>query len=257
MIPSDPAQLPPARLNQKAIDHQPSALAKMNRHADWTDRQWQEYLHVYGRLVEIADRDVGRVLDALDKSGLTGNTIVLFTSDHGEMMGSHQMFHKQRLYDEAAAVPLILAGPDTTAHVDQTHLISGLDVLPTLLDYAGIAAPPTLLGKSLKPLVTQQAVPWRDYVVSETSSAADARMVRTAKYKYILFALGENREQFFDREADPGETKNLAGDPTVKVELERHQALLKEWMRRTKDEFGKGGGGKKKKAVGKETRREE
>jgi arylsulfatase A-like enzyme len=258
MRPADPALLPPARPNLKAVDNLPSALRKLTTpHADWSERQWQEYLYVYCRLVETADTEVGRVLDALDKAGRTENTIVVFTSDHGEMMGSHHMITKQKLYDEAAAVPLIVAGPGTAAQVDQTHLVSGLDILPTLLDYAGIVAPPTLLGKSLRPLVAQQAVPWRDFVASETLSAVEARMIRTARYKYILFAQGQNREQLFDLEADPGETRNLAAEPAAKAELERHQALLKEWMQTTKDEFGKSPVVKKRKGAGKEDKDDE
>jgi arylsulfatase A-like enzyme len=240
LLPADPAQLPPARPNWSATDNQPSKITVFHTEPNFSERQWQEYLHVYYRLLEKVDREIGRVLETLDQAGLTENTLVIFTSDHGEMMGSHKMFTKVSLYDESAAVPLIVAGAGTAAQVDRDHLVSGLDILPTMLAYAGIGAPPTLLGKSLKPLLSGQAISWRDFVVSETAApGVEARMVRTSRYKYILFSEGTNREQLFDMGADPGETRNLAGDPSMKAELDRHKTLLKAWMQSTKDEVGK------------------
>ncbi|HUT13736.1 MAG TPA: sulfatase-like hydrolase/transferase [Thermoguttaceae bacterium] len=238
MLPDDPAQLPPARPNLRDTDELPSALQRLvAQHADWSELQWREYLWVYCRLVEKADTEVGRVLAALDQTGLSARTVVVFTSDHGEMMGSHRMVTKQKLYEESVAVPLIVAPPGAAAAVDTQHLVSGLDVLPTLLDYAGIAAPASLEGRSLRPLVEGKAVPWRQFVVSETVSGAEARMVRTARYKYVLFSRGDNREQFFDMEADPVEMKNLIGDVSLAGEVERHRGLLKQWMEDTQDTF--------------------
>ncbi|MCX7007235.1 MAG: sulfatase-like hydrolase/transferase [Kiritimatiellaeota bacterium] len=259
MIPTDPAKLPPARPNLHAVEKLPSGWQQFAQvHAGWVERQWREYLYVYYRLVEIADAEVGRVLAALEQAGLKDSTIVVFTADHGEMMGSHQMFHKQKLYDEAAAVPLIVAPPGAKPAVDAPHLASGLDIMPTLLDYAGIAAPASLEGRSLRPLVDGKQVAWRDFVASECSTGGDARMIRTARYKYIAFARGENRELFFDMEQDPGEMKNLVAESALAAEVTRHRELLKQWLLDTKDNFGKeqpplkgkkdkqGRGGKKK-----------
>ena len=246
LLPSDPAKLPPARPNLHATDHLPSGWQQFaDLHADWTDHQWSEYLYAYYRLVEIADAEVGRVLAALDQAGLTSNTVVVFTADHGEMMGSHQMVTKQKLYDEAAAVPLIIAPPAAKPGVDAKHLASGLDILPTLLDYAGIAAPAALEGKSLRPLVEGKSVAWRDFVASECCTGGEARMIRTARYKYIAFPRGENRELFFDMEQDSGETKNLIAASAVADEVTRHRSLLKQWMQNTKDTFGVAPVGKK------------
>ncbi|MBI5820692.1 MAG: sulfatase-like hydrolase/transferase [Verrucomicrobia bacterium] len=240
MLPDDPAKLPPARPNLRDADTLPSALRQFaRRHADWTERQWCEYLWIYYRLVEIADAEVGRVLAAFDRAGLSSSTVVMFTADHGEMMGSHQMVTKQKLYEEAAAVPLIVAPPASKPAVDSQHFVSGLDILPTLLDYAGIAAPSSLEGRSLRPLVEGKAVPWREYVASECSSGGDARMIRTARYKYIAFASGEDREQFFDMEKDTGEMKNLIADSVLAGEVARHRGLLQQWLQDTKDTFGK------------------
>jgi arylsulfatase A-like enzyme len=240
LLPDDPAQLPPARPNLLDTEKLPSALQPaVSQKGDWAEQQWREYLWVYYRLCEAADTEAGRVLAALDRSGLTGNTVVVFTSDHGEMMGSHQMITKQKLYEESVAVPLFVVPPGGKARVDDQHLVSGLDVMPTLLDYAGIAAPASLQGKSLRPLVDGKEVPWREFVVSEVNGRGEARMVRTPRHKYIVFAEGENREQFFDMEKDPGELRNLIADPVLTTEVERHRRLLAQWRKDTHDEIGK------------------
>jgi arylsulfatase A-like enzyme len=155
------------------------------------------------------------------------------------MMGSHQLLSKQRLYEEAAAVPLIVVPPGAKKGLDKEHLVSGLDILPTALDYAGIAAPASLKGLSLKPLVEGKSAPWREFVASETSADGEARMIRTARYKYIVYSTGEDREQFFDVEKDPGEVKNLIAASAQAGEVARHRGLLEQWMKDTKDIFGK------------------
>ena len=240
MLPADPAQLPPLRANVHDTEKLPSELTSdMKRTKDWTDLQWRQYLWIYYRLVESSDGLIGRVLAALDQTGLSSNTIVVFTSDHGEMMGSHQMVTKQKLYEESAAVPLIIAPPDAAPGVDRQHLVSGLDLMPTFLDYAGIAVPGSLEGRSLRSLVEGKTGAWREFVVAETMEP-EARMIRTARFKYICFGAGENREQFFDEEQDPGELHNLINRAELSGEVARHRTLLKEWMGSTKDTFGKG-----------------
>ncbi|MBI4978746.1 MAG: sulfatase-like hydrolase/transferase [Spirochaetes bacterium] len=240
MLPADPGLLPPVRPNTHAVDGLPSALAALKpKNQDRSDREWREYLYVYERLIEKADAHIGSVMETLRQTGLAESTIVVFTSDHGEMMGSHLMTTKEKLYDEAANVPLIVAAPGVNPRVDSTSLVSGLDVMPTLLDYAGITAPATLRGRSLRALVEGRRVPWRDAVFAETVSGTEARMVRTARYKYIVYSEGSSREQFFNLESDPGETRNLAGDPSLTQEVERHRALLRNWVEETRDPFGK------------------
>jgi len=189
--------------------------------------------------VESSDENIGRILDALDQNGLAANTVVVFTSDHGEMMGAHGMVSKQKLYEESVAVPLIIAAPGTAPGVDRRHLVGGIDLMPTFLDYAGIAAPDSLEGRSLRPIVEGKPVAWRNFIAAETYGP-EARMIRTDRYKYIAFADGERREQLFDEEQDPGETKNLVDDPLAAEEVARHRRLLEEWMLATADTVGKG-----------------
>ena len=240
MLPADPAQLPPPRFNLHDTDKLPSEMQKeVRKRSDWNDLKWRQYLWVYYQLVESSDKLIGQVLAALEQTGLSSNTIVVFTSDHGEMMGSHGLVTKEKLYEESVAVPLIIAPPKASASVDRQHLVSGLDLMPTFLDYAGIGSPASLEGRSLRPLVEGKTVVWRGFIVSETMEP-EARMIRTARYKYICFGAGENREQFFDEEQDASELHNLINHAELASEVARHRALLKEWMESTKDIFGKG-----------------
>ena len=239
ILPADPAQLPPLRPNLHDTDKLPSVLQKeVRKRANWSDLKWRQYLWLYYQLVESSDKLIGRVLAALEQTGLSSNTIVVFTSDHGEMMGSHGLVTKEKLYEESVAVPLIIVPPAAAPGVEQSHLVSGLDLMPTFLDYAGIIAPASLEGRSLRPLAARKTVPWREFVASETYDP-EVRMIRTSRYKYILFAQGESREQFFDMEKDPGEMKNLINDSALAGEVARHRSLLQEWMRVTKDAFYK------------------
>ena len=118
----------------------------------WCERMWQYYVWSYYRQVEMVDAAIGRILDALENSPHAGNTLVAFTSDHGDAMGRHRLVHKLSLYDPAVRVPMIVAWPGQVAenHVDRTHLVSGFDLTPTLCDYAGTAAPPEMRGRSLR-----------------------------------------------------------------------------------------------------------
>lgn len=237
--PGDPSQLPPVRPNWRDSESLPAELQKsVRRFSERSEREWREYEWVYHRLVEIADAEAGRVLDALDQAGLSGNTVVVMTSDHGEMMGAHGLTTKQKLYEEAAAVPLIVAPPAAKPGVNEEQLVSGLDILPTLLDYAGIPAPSALRGRSLRPLVEGQAIPWREFVASECTAMGDARMIRTASYKYVAYATGDHREQFFDLEQDPGELRNLVADESLAGEVGRHREWLAQWIKDTQDPFG-------------------
>jgi choline-sulfatase len=195
---------------------------------------------VYYRLVEATDKLIGDVLDALERSPYKDNTVIVYTSDHGEMLGSHRMISKEKLYEESATVPLIIAAPGQVGSVDKTHNVIGLDLMPTFLDYAGVAAPASLRGKSLRPIVEGKPFADREYVAAE-SFDPEARMIRTARYKYMRYALGERREQLFDLENDPHESKNLIAEASLAKEVERHRGFLAEWMKRTDDlEEGKG-----------------
>jgi arylsulfatase A-like enzyme len=203
---------------------------------DYRERDWQLYLATYYLLIENTDWLIGRLLDSLRASGLERDTIIVFTSDHGDHMAAHQLPSKSTFYEESVRVPFVFSwkGVIKPGQVDHSHLVSGTDLLPTLCDYAGIAAPPNLAGRSLRPLAEQRSVTWREYVVSELSNA---RMVRTATHKYIRYA-GEPAPEFlFDIEKDSGETQDLTGVPEGRDALAKCRELLDRWMKETGGTF--------------------
>ncbi|MEF8788256.1 MAG: sulfatase/phosphatase domain-containing protein, partial [Planctomycetota bacterium] len=137
-------------------------------------------------------------------------------------------------------VPLIISRPGETpaGHVDDENLVStGLDLLPTLCDYAGIEPPQGLPGRSARPLAAgRPPESWRDQVVTESSIG---RMLRTDRWKYCVYNRGEPREQLNDKKKDPGEMHNLAVEPGHEAVLDEMRGRLARWMDRVDDEIGK------------------
>jgi arylsulfatase A-like enzyme len=211
---------------------------------DWDRKRWRQYLYQYYRHAEEVDVEIGRILRVLRERGLEQDTLIVFTSDHGEGAAAHRWVVKLSLYEEPATVPLVVAwkGVTPAGRVDRTHLVSGLDVLPTICHYAGIERRGDFEGMSLRPLIEDPERPGRAFVVTELSSDSQdlskkGRMVRTRQYKYIAFSFGARPEMLFDLVQDPGETNNLALGESAKRELNRHRQLLREWIGQTGDDF--------------------
>jgi len=198
----------------------------------WSEEQWRYYLWCYYRHVEMVDAEIGRVLRGLAESGHADNTLVIFTADHGEGTAHHQMTRKNLLYEEALAVPLLVALPGEIAsgRADSAHVASGLDITPTICDYAGVDAPPKMRGRSLRPVLERRNTTWREFVVSEVNNNS-GRAVRTDRYKYIKYA-DDPVEQLFDMRQDPGEMNNLADDASHAEVLADHRAMLRDWESR-------------------------
>jgi arylsulfatase A-like enzyme len=205
---------------------------------NWGDKEWRVYRHAYRRLTEMVDSEIGQVLDAIRDAGLEEETLIVFTSDHGDMDGAHRLQHKSVLYDEAARVPFIIShqGVIPEGVVNDCDLISnGLDMLPTLCDAAGIRCPDGLNGRSVLPLVKGNAeYPGRDYVVVES---LHGRSLRTDRFKYSIYASGKEREQLVDLKNDPGEMTNLSERKEYQEILNRHRRLLGEWIKNTGDKI--------------------
>jgi choline-sulfatase len=219
--------LPPLPSNFAFDAREPGAL-KAGRRPKWSADQWRYYLWSYYHHVEMVDAEIGRVLDALEDTGRAKNTLVVMTADHGEGSGHHQKVLKNYLYDEAAKVPLLVSLPGQTpaGRQDTAHMASGLDITPTICDYAGVAAPPAMKGRSLRPVIEGRSTAWREAVFAEV--ARGGRMVRTADAKYIVYP-NDPVEQLFDWRADAAESRNVATESKHAATLESHRRLLKEW----------------------------
>ncbi len=279
-IPDPPAKekCPPLPPNFSIPDQEPAVIRKMwekyrKKHypvTDWTEEDWRQYLWAYYRLIEIVDGEIQKILDTLEEENMRKDTVVIFVSDHGEGMGEKHWTQKQVLYESTTKVPCIISqkGKTLANEKNKSHLIStGLDLFPTICDFAGVPLNRVedhkhLWGKSLKPLTLGKKTPleeWRTFVPGATEFGTFklrawnehynpmGRMIRTRKFKYIIYSEGESREelfsnpsnheQLFDLENDPYEKNDLAGKPGYREILEEHRGLLLEWTRLTNDDF--------------------
>ncbi len=229
---------PPLPANFEIPEHEPPATRgsdwrefRQYVQEKWSEEQWRLHRWAYARLTERVDQEIGVVLDALEETDLTDDTIVVFTSDHGDMDSAHRLEHKSMPYEEATNVPLIVCTPQSVraGRVDKSHLVStGLDLIPTLCDFAGIPAPKQLDNCSIRPLVRDAATdaPWRKCLVAENEAS---RVLWSDDYKYVVYDQGQPREMLIDLRADPGEMRNLAVEAEFQTALNKHRKLLQQW----------------------------
>jgi choline-sulfatase len=176
----------------------------------------------YFGLISSLDENIGHVLDTLQDCGFAGNTRVIYTSDHGDNLGARGLWGKQVLYEEAAKVPMIVAGPDIPAGV-RREPVSHVDVYPTIMQCVGEDAPEAS-GVSLLDKIPERNV-LSEYHAS--SSRAGEYMIRHGKWKYVYFVRYPDRPELFDLEADPEELRDLAADEKFSdVRKACHERLL-------------------------------
>jgi len=195
-----------------------------------TDNDKQEVTAAYYAMIELIDKQVGRMVGALEETGQLDNTIVIFMSDHGEMLGDHGFYLKgPHFYDEAVRVPLIFSWKNRMqADLRADCLTELIDIAPTLLEAAGIDIPEYVQGRSLLPILLGQtaAGQHRDYVFSEyynawTHKHAYGSMLRTLEEKVIVYH-GTDQGELYDLKNDPDEFDNLWDDSshtTMKLRL--------------------------------------
>ncbi|MDY0290136.1 MAG: sulfatase-like hydrolase/transferase [Sphaerochaeta sp.] len=170
-------------------------------------------LAAYSACVEWVDDAVGRILDSLQYLGLSDDTIIIYSSDHGEMAGEKGAWQKTVFFDESAKVPLIMRWKDSfKAHGDKADLVGLIDMFPTICDLAGIPIPKKCDGVSLLPLLMGEAQSLdRDHIFSESvvlkTPGHAGCMMRSLRYKYNYYLVGKH--ELYDMEADPGEYTNL------------------------------------------------
>lgn len=181
----------------------------------------------YYAVIENMDRQLGRVMEALEASGQRENTLVIFSSDHGLGKGSHGIVGKQNLYEHTLNVPLIFSGPQIPADTVLNAQCYLRDLYPTICQYADVPIPDSVEGKSLIPLLLGEKKSVYDFTVSYYRESQ--RMIRTDRWKYIIYPEA-NRAQLFDLQNDPYEMRNLIGRPETDSEVTELKAKLKEWL---------------------------
>lgn len=207
--------------------------------------KYQRYMRDYLATARSMDRNIGRILDYLDSTGLSTNTIVIYTSDQGFYMGEHGWFDKRFMYEESLRTPFMMKYPGKIppgSHVDE--MVVNIDFAPTLIDYAGIAVPKDMQGKSFKGLLENSSVlqkDWRKamyyhyYEYPEPHHVAPHLGIRTDRYKLIRFYGAVNKWELFDLQQDPHEMKNIIDDASQKNRIPPLKKQLMDLAKQYKD----------------------
>lgn len=207
---------------------------------------WKEAIAKYWGFVTLIDDQFGRILDALESTGLTDETVVVHASDHGDFAGGHRQFNKGPLmYDDTYHIPLQVRWPGVTepgsVREEPVHLH---DLAATFLEMGGVAIPESFDSRSLVPLLDadgpeQESAPsaWPDSVFAQYHGDEfglyTQRMVRTDRYKYVYNA--PDVDELYDLEADPAELQNLIDHPDYADVRRELRTRLIDWMEETDD----------------------
>ena len=257
--PTEAQPLKARLLQQHYLRHGHSGLPLANRD------EWRRMIANYWGLCSLIDTHIGTILDTLDDCGLSDSTIVVFTSDHGDMMGAHQLLAKCLMFEEAVRVPLLMRLPGQTQARRVVGPVSQIDVVPTLLDLMGKMIPEHLQGKSLRPWMENPTMAHDDPVFIEwngpnnglgdvqgevqipgwmtemapteqikAACSDPVRSVITAdNWKFNCSPRGEH--ELYHLEQDPGETQNLFGRGECAPIAGRLRGRIDEWQARTAD----------------------
>ncbi len=234
--------LPSATWREGELTEKPPQQARIREHhaTTWhesqidlegatTEQITEMRRHYYAKITTV-DEQIGRVLDALEARSYLDNSLVVFCSDHGEMLGDHAMAYKWLMYDPVVHVPLIIwdrrAETQGTQPSTVTDLVSLLDIGPTLLEAAGIAIPTYFEGRSLLPYLMGEAGPPHPYVFCEDNYQI---MMRSPTHKLVTY-IGQEAGELYDLQADPNELLNRWDDPTYAEVKTRLQLDLLSWL---------------------------
>ena len=236
--PHNPYVAPPEFLRQ----YDPGRLTLRPNWREGTRLGSRQDLAGYYAAVTCIDHEAGRILEALDRNGQADNTIVLVTSDHGDMLGSHGKSLKRKPWEESIRVPGIVRYPAGIRRNGRSDLLfSHVDVVPTLLGLCGVAGPPGMQGRDLSPHLTgrraaePESVYLQIYTKSEEGEFAPWRGVRTKRYTYARFA--ERFWVLYDNEQDPYQMRNLAGRSEHQAVEARLDRMVRDWFARTGDHW--------------------
>jgi uncharacterized sulfatase len=197
----------------------------------------KDCVRAYWASVSCLDAQVGQLLDTLERLRLSENTIVVFFSDHGFMLGEHGQWQKQMLFEESVRVPLIMAGPGIIGRGASPRTVELLDVYPTLMELCDLPRPRQRLeGKSLVPLLDNPKAEWNRPAYSQIQRGTDetpggpkrmGRSVRTERWRYTEWADGKQGRELYDHDSDPQEFTNLADEPAHTATVTKMQKLLR------------------------------
>jgi len=215
-------------------------LNKVPKAALWTnplywglnEQERKEVIRAYYASVTFMDAQLGKLLDALDRLGLTENTVVVFWSDHGYLLTEHGQWMKQSLFEESARVPLIIASPHAKGNGKESgNIVELVDIYPTLANLCGLEPPKYLAGTDLTPLLNKPNRNWGKAAYTQVLRTSRenfmGRSVRTERWRYTEWDLGREGKELYDHKKDPDEYHNLAEDPRYAKKRIEMETLLK------------------------------
>jgi arylsulfatase A-like enzyme len=229
--------LPKNFLPQHPFQNAPQATSGRDESlAPWprTKEVISDQLCEYYGLVTHLDQQVGRIVDALQKSPHAENTIVIYTADHGLAMGSHGLLGKQNVYEQSMRCPLILRGPGVPKGKSSNALTYVHDLYATICDFAEIESPGGIDAQTLRPIMDEKVDRVRDSLFLPFQD--NQRAVRDGKWKLHVYP-PINHRLLFDLTTDPHELTNLAEDPAHADDLKRMQELMESWRTRLGDPY--------------------
>ncbi len=179
--------------------------------------------------VSFVDAQVGRLLEALERLDLDKNTVVVFVSDHGWLLGEHSQWQKMSLFEESARVPMIIYAPKARANGSRSpRVVELLDIYPTIAELCGLSAPTGFEGKSLLPLLNFSIAKWDKPAFTQvTGKDRNGRSVRTERWRYTEWDDGKAGAELYDHWLDPHELKNLAYNPSYAKTAAKLERILK------------------------------
>ncbi len=228
MYPRDRIKVP--RLPEGYLDTLPKpareAITRKKNQVNLADDLARQAIQAYHASITFVDGQVGRVLDALEDLGLSDNTIVLLTSDHGYHMGEHGHWQKTTLFENAARVPLIIYAPGMkTAGKSTKTPAEMIDFYPTLAELSGLPAPDNLSGVSLAPVLEDAAAKPRKSALTQYGTGYS---IRTARHRYTEWGPdGKDGAELYDHKTDPKEMVNLANRPESEKRIVNLSRLLR------------------------------
>lgn len=222
----------------KPLVQQKEILRWNASHLTWPD--WQKVIAHYWGYCTFIDDQVKRITDCLDECDMADNTVIVYTTDHGDMLGSHRIFNKgMQMYEETHHIPMVISWPGVIEPASICNeFVSLVDLMPTFLEVGNTEIPEEVEGRSLLPLFKgKKPEDWPDDVYAEFHGYEPAlnsiRMVRTDKWKYIYNPCSQ--DELYDLETDPDELYNLADKIAFKHIKRRMKARLLNWLRKTND----------------------
>jgi len=181
-----------------------------------TDELRRQAAQAYYASISFMDAQVGRVLSALDRLGLTDHTVIVFTSDHGYHIGEHGLWQKMSLFEESARVPLFIVAPGVSKKggVAKTP-VSHVDLYPTLAELCGVTVTNRLQGQSLVPILADPTATGRGWALTQVTRGENVfgYTLRTSRWRYTEWDEGRRGRELYDHDADPQELTNLAAKP--------------------------------------------